>query len=166
MDWSADGRHIVFGVTTPTGLDLRVLPLSGDRTPFDVARTSFAEFDARFSPDSRWVAYQSNETGQSEIYVQPFPGPGRSASLRGGGTRPRWRRDAVELFYLASDRRLMACRSSERHQFRDRPAPRAVYVEVHLRLRGVPRWPAVPGHRGRVGGQPISVILNWKPPAN
>ena len=104
----------MYAVTTTTGLDLRVLPLSGERTPFDVARTSFAELNARFSPDSRWVAYESNETGQLEIYVQPFPGPGPKAQVSvGGGTLPRWRRDGGELFYLAPDRRLMAVSVSQ-----------------------------------------------------
>ena len=109
QDWSADGRYIVYAVTTTTGLDLRALPLSGERAPFDIARTSFAELNARFSPDSRWVAYESNETGRLEIYAQPFPGPGPKVQVSvGGGTLPRWRRDGGELFYLAPDRRLMA----------------------------------------------------------
>ncbi len=109
QDWSADGRYIVYMVTTTTGLDLRALPLSGERAPFDIARTSFAELGARVSPDSRWVAYESNETGRLEIYVQPFPGPGPKVQVSAsGGRMPRWRPDGGELFYVAPDRRLMA----------------------------------------------------------
>ena len=62
-----------------------LLPLSGERAPFDIARTSFAELGARVSPDSRWVAYESNETGRLEIYVQPFPGPGPKVQVSAGG---------------------------------------------------------------------------------
>jgi hypothetical protein len=129
QDWSPDGRYIVYMVTTTTGLDLRVLPRSGERAPFDVARTSFAELNARFSPDSRWVAYESNETGRMEIYVQPFPGPGPKMQVsEGGGRLPRWRRDGSELFYVAADRRLMTASVSRRGSRLETGTPRALFT--------------------------------------
>ena len=92
-----------------TRIDLWVLPLTGERKPFPVAETSFDEGQGRFSPDGRWVAYASNETGRSEIYVRAFPGPGdRRLVSKGGGSFPRWRQDGRELFYLTPDKRLMA----------------------------------------------------------
>ena len=111
----SDGRYIVYAVRHDGRSDLRALPLFGERTPFDVARTSFAESNGRFSPDGRWVAYQSNETGRAEVYVQPFPGPGPKSQVSvGGGTLPRWPRDGGELFYLAPDNRLMVVSVSRR----------------------------------------------------
>jgi hypothetical protein len=69
--------------------------------------TRFKERQAVFSPDGRWVAYVSNESGRSEVYVQPFQAPGEKRRVSSdGGTRPRWPRDA-ELFYLGADNRLM-----------------------------------------------------------
>jgi hypothetical protein len=92
-----------------TGYDLWVLPLFGDRKLFPLLTTTFDERFAQISPNGRWVAYQSNESGQDEIYVQAFPGPGEKSRIStNGGTQVRWRRDARELFYVAPDRRLMA----------------------------------------------------------
>ena len=166
LDWSGDGRHIVYGVETTTGLDLRALPLSGDRTGFDVARTSFAELNARFSPDSRWIAYQSTETGQNEIYLQPFPGAGPKLQVSvGGGRLPRWRRDGGELFYLAPDRRLMAVSVSQSGSGLSTEPPRALFT-----LSTATRYePSPDGQRFLVAAvvseaSPITVILNWKPP--
>jgi eukaryotic-like serine/threonine-protein kinase len=86
-DWSPDGRFILYTSQTPTaGRDLWALPLSGDKKPLAVTQTAFNEDSGRFSPDGRWVAYASNESGRYEIYVQPFPGPGGKlqVSTRGG----------------------------------------------------------------------------------
>ena len=166
QDWSADGRHIIYAVETPTGMDLRALPLSGEQTPFDVAGTSFVEINARFSPDSRWVAYQSTETGQSEIHVQPFPGPGPKLQVSvGGGRLPRWRRDGGELFYLTPDRRLMAVPVARSGARLETGTPRALFT-----LSSTSSYePSPDGQRFLVTAvvsqaSPITVILNWKPP--
>jgi Tol biopolymer transport system component len=111
QDWSRDGRFILYGVIADpkSGWDLWALPLTGDRKPFPVAQTSFDEFGGQFSPDGRWLAYASNESGRSEIYVRPFSGPGGKWQVStAGGAQPRWRRDGKELFYVAPDNRLMA----------------------------------------------------------
>jgi hypothetical protein len=109
-DWSLDGRFILFHSIDPElSHDLWALPLDGDKTPFPVVRTRFVEPYGQFSPDGRWVAYQSNESGRAEVYVQPFPGPGARIPISThGGAQMRWRRDGKELFYLALDGRLMA----------------------------------------------------------
>ena len=112
-DWSSDGRYLVFQrAGAKTGLDLWALPFDRDGkpgTPMIVAQTDAAEQHGQLSADGKWIAYQSNESGQAEIYVQPFPGPGpKSRVSANGGIQVRWRSDGRELFYLAADGRLMA----------------------------------------------------------
>ena len=86
-----------------------VLPITGDRKPFPLPQTQFGEADGRISPDGRWVAYRSNESGRNEIYVAPFPGPGGKWQIStAGGYFPRWRHDGSEIFYLTTDNRLVA----------------------------------------------------------
>ena len=81
--WSADARFIAY---TTRGSNVSVLPLFGDRKPFAFAATPFIEGSAVFSPDGRYIAYVSNENGQSDVYVQSFPGPGAKSQVsRDGG---------------------------------------------------------------------------------
>jgi Tol biopolymer transport system component len=117
VSWSPDGRYILYVINRPnTGNDIWILPLAGGRTaaggkPFPYLEGRFAENWAAFSPDGRWVAYSSTESpsGRPEVYVASFPSPGRRWKVSsGGGSQARWRRDGRELFYLGSDRTLMA----------------------------------------------------------
>ena len=81
----------------------------GDRKPFAVAQTKFDEVHGQFSPDGRWLAFSSNETGRYEVYVRPFPDAGGKWQISsGGGIYARWRHDGRELFYVAPDNRMMA----------------------------------------------------------
>ncbi|PYV53457.1 MAG: hypothetical protein DMG91_17030 [Acidobacteria bacterium] len=102
-DWSPDGRYLMFrsGVSgTGDGFDLWVLPLFGDRKPFPYITGPGDQLYAQFSPDGRWVAYASTETGRSEIYVAPFPKTGAKWQVsQNGGMLPRWRRDGAELYF-------------------------------------------------------------------
>jgi len=111
-DWSPDGRYLLYAARSRgTSLDLWVLPLAGDnRKPWLYLKTEFDEDSGQFSPDGRFVAYNSNESGKNEIYVQPFPAPsgGKWRVSNEGGTQPRWRRDGKEMFYVSKDAKLMA----------------------------------------------------------
>jgi Tol biopolymer transport system component len=115
-DWSSDGRFLLYASADPKAsndiwvarLQARSSDPRGDLTPFPFVNTAYDELSGQFSPDGRWVAYQSNESGRNEIYVQPFPGPGdRSRVSTAGGSWPRWRPDGRELFYVALDGKLM-----------------------------------------------------------
>ncbi len=105
MDVSADGRFLIFQESAPkTRLDLWILPLAGERKPTPLLVTPFEETQARFSPDGRWFAYVSDESGKREVYVQPFPTTGSKWQVSArGGTTPSWRRDGKEIFYVAPD---------------------------------------------------------------
>ena len=109
-DWSRDGRYLLYFTSEPRpDTDIWALPLDGTRMPIPVVRTSFNERDGEFSPDGKWIAYTSDESGRSEIYVQTFPdGARRRQVSRDGGAMARWRADGRELFYVALDGRLMA----------------------------------------------------------
>ena len=110
-DWSRDGRYVMYKAQNrDTGtFDLWAVPLEGERTPMAVSASGFDERDGQFSPDGRWVAFESDESGVSEIYVQPFPGPGRRERVStNGGTQVRWRADGRELYYIAPDETLIA----------------------------------------------------------
>jgi hypothetical protein len=109
-DWSRDGQFIIYRQAhEQTALDIELLPLSGDRQPRTFAATPFNESYGVISPDGRWLAYQSNDSGRYEIYVQSFPEPGRKTLVsKGDGMLPRWRRDGKELFYVSTDDQLMA----------------------------------------------------------
>ena len=114
LDWSADGRFILYREYNPqTNADLWVLPLEGERKPWPWRKTQFADFTGRFSPDGKWIAYQTNESGRNEIYVQAFE-PGAPASggkwqvSVNGGSLPYWRRDGRALYYQSADLTWMA----------------------------------------------------------
>ncbi len=105
MAWSSDNRFLVFWKNDlKTSADLWILPLEGDKKPRPFLQSTFLEGHGQISPDGKWLAYWSGESGQEEIYVRPFPsGPGRWQVSTNGGTFPRWRSDGKELFYLTTD---------------------------------------------------------------
>jgi eukaryotic-like serine/threonine-protein kinase len=113
LSWSYDGQFLLYATLQIGNGDLWVLPLSGDRKPIRYMQTLFNENGARFSPDGRWVAFGSNLSGRPAIYVAPFPETGKREVVSTGDTGAvrvgaRWRRDGQELFYISSDRQMMA----------------------------------------------------------
>ena len=141
-DWSPDARFILYAqLNAATSWDLFVLPLSGERKPEPFLQTNFVEIHGRFSPDGRWVAYVSNETGQFQVYVQSFPPSGGKWPVSiDGGSQPRWRDDGRELYYFTPERKLMAVEVNGQ----------AAKFEV-----GVPR----PLFEFRVGGAGIDLVF-------
>jgi Tol biopolymer transport system component len=109
-DWSPDGSALCLnrrGEKTQT--DIWILPLDGDKKPRVFVQTAYNESGGRFSPDGRWIAYVSDETGQEEVFIRPYPGPGTALKVSdAGGRAPAWRRDGRELFYVSADNRTMA----------------------------------------------------------
>ncbi|MGH9253592.1 MAG: protein kinase domain-containing protein [Vicinamibacterales bacterium] len=105
--WSADGRFLLYhsgAGGSQTSNDVWVLPLTEERKPRPLVQTPFSETRGYFSPDGRWVAYQSNESGTNEIYVMPFPAAGGKWQIStAGGEQLAWRRDGKELFFLAGN---------------------------------------------------------------
>ncbi|MEP7338054.1 MAG: hypothetical protein ABI977_09955, partial [Acidobacteriota bacterium] len=114
LDWSANGKFRLYWESPPqTNQDLWILPMEGERKPWLWLNTPFNESEGRFAPDGKWIAYQSNESGRNEVYVQAFT-PGAPASggkvqlSTNGGSAPQWRRDGRELYYRSVDGKLMA----------------------------------------------------------
>jgi Tol biopolymer transport system component len=107
--WSPDGQFIIHRYMAGGFFNSGLLPLAADRKPRIYQRVSFSQVLRDVSPDGRWVAYQSNESGRFEVFVQTFPMPGGKWQVsNGGGVAPRWREDGKELFYYAADSQLMA----------------------------------------------------------
>jgi Tol biopolymer transport system component len=99
MSWSPDGKLLVYTQTGQAN-DVWAVPVTGDKKPIPLLQSQFNEVFPQVSPDGKWLAYQSNDTGQAEIYVKPFPdGPGKWQVSTDGGTWPRWRRDGKELYF-------------------------------------------------------------------
>jgi Tol biopolymer transport system component len=118
-DWSRDGEFLIFEQTDPVnGNDLWLLPMRG-KQPFPIVASKYDERHGVLSPNGRSLAYTSNETGNTEVYITEFlsdpSAGGRPAVLSGkrgvsvgGGDQPRWRADGTELFYLNADRKIVA----------------------------------------------------------
>ncbi len=99
-----DGRTVVFRVDTPNRLrDILSVPVSGEKTVTNVLATDADEMSPRISPDGRWMAYVTSESGQDEVYVRPFPGAGgRTLVSMGGGREPLWSRDGRKIYYSSA----------------------------------------------------------------
>jgi len=113
QDWSADGKYVIFvrrNVPSAASADLWFLPMSGERKALPYLRSNYRKIQAQLSPNGRWLAFSTNESGDSQVVVQTFPDPneGKWQITSKGGSQPRWRRDSRELFYLAPDEKLMA----------------------------------------------------------
>jgi hypothetical protein len=178
-DWSPDGRFVLYhAVTRPTGnnQDIWAVPIAENGKPFPVVESETAdEINGQFSPDGQWVAYQSDETGRYEVYVQPFRDPGGKRRVsNGGGVQVRWRHDGRELFYIAPGNRFMAASmtlDSDRHAV-DIGATTTLFVAD---LPGDPgnivmrHYEVSPDNQRFLVNTrkevtvPITVILNWKP---
>ena len=148
------------------------LPQFGDRTPIPLVQSAFQEASPRFSPDGRWFAYTSDDSGRTEVYVQPFPQTGAKARVSAsGGFEPRWRRDGKELFYLAPDGTLTAVPVNTTSTF-EHGAAQPLF-KTRVPYLGTSLWRSsyeVVGDGRRflvntlvedAGPAPITVVLDW-----
>lgn len=160
-DWSRDGRFLVFTQRDQEGKEtVSMLPMEGDRKPTPLLQGANG---ARLSPDGRWLAYVSQETGRKEVYIQSFPpGNGKWMISNQGGARPEWRHDGKELYYLQS-RQLMATEirggptleTSAPQPLMEMPDSEGYAVSPD----GQRFLVSMPLHEGPP--EPIHVILNW-----
>ena len=169
-DWSPDGRHILFTSrgSSNTAWDISAVPVDGDRKPFTVVRTPFSEMWATFSPDGKYIAYQSNESGRAEIYVHEFPEARNKWQVStGGGMEPHWRGDGRELFYRSGPRIIGVPVQSGATLTVGTPVvlfqTRFSTITVRGRYRPAPDGQRfiVLGPLGREAEQPPVVVLNW-----
>jgi Tol biopolymer transport system component len=180
-DWSADGTTVLVQRRDVNGsADIWALPIAGGQ-PFPVVQTpEFDERDAQFSPDGKWIAYASTESGRWEIYVQAFPTPRARVQVSiNGGSQPRWRPDGQELFFVALDGRLMAARIALTDAGSDPQVtvPAALFT-THIggAIQGTSRQQYFVSRDGSrfllntiidsAPPAPITLILNWNPVRN
>jgi Tol biopolymer transport system component len=173
MDWSPDGGYWMYEETSPeTHDDLWYAPTSGDRKPVAYLTTRFNERDGQFSPDTKWVAYSSDESGgRFEIYVRTFPeGAGPRQVSNGGGTLPRWRRDGKELFYRATDGRLMVVSVGPGAQGLEFTTPKPLFsIAPPAGVFAYPYDVSPDGQTilalapaGEAGASSLTVLVNWQ----
>jgi eukaryotic-like serine/threonine-protein kinase len=165
-DWHRDGNVIAFEQTdAATAQDVWILSLSGDRTSSAFIKTRFNETSPRFSPDGRWIAYVSDEAGQPDVYVRPYPGPGEAQRISSGGAQsPRWRRDGTELFYVAGQR-VVAVPVRTTPTF-DAGAPKDLFDRKPARI--IDYDVAADGQSFLINSEvtgpetkPINIVVNW-----
>jgi WD40 repeat protein len=168
-DWSRDGKTILgtsFDVTLKRQYDLFTLPTTGEKSPRSLLETPFAEREGRFSPDGRWIAYLSDESGADGVYVMPFPGPGGKyqISADAAATRPYWSGDGHAVYYERRDGSLMMAEVTPKGGALEVGTPRSLF-----RLPEKVFWlPDPAGPRiliGRLPEQdratPITIVSHW-----
>jgi eukaryotic-like serine/threonine-protein kinase len=175
-DWSPDGRFLIFlrrGVKTRH--DTWALPMTGERREYLLLNSSFDEHHPQFSPDGRWLAYASDETGNYEIYVQSFSADGKLGADKkrvssAGGILPVWRRDGGELFFVAADGQMMSSSVKTGGTEFEFAAPKPLFKTRMLSgVINFHEYDVSPdGQRFLIGtlvgdtkAQPPTVILNW-----
>jgi Tol biopolymer transport system component len=181
LDWSPDGALILYATLgSETASDLWAVALAGDRKPFPVVQTRVDDVQGQFSPDGKWLAYGSNESGRYEVYVQAFPKAGAKLQVStAGGLQPRWRRDGRELYYIDTNNRMMAVQilpSTDTRTvdvgpplalFTTRPVTGANIFETGPLAKS--KYDVAPDGRflmiapvDDAASPPINVILNWE----
>ncbi|MBC8646332.1 MAG: serine/threonine-protein kinase, partial [Thermoanaerobaculia bacterium] len=170
LDWSPDGRVLLFQVDDPrtkNQMDLWTYSAAdGKATPF--LQSAFNEILGRFSPDGRWIAYVSNESGKEEVYVVPFPGPGGKWQIStAGGRAPLWTRGGREIIYQAPGDEIMAVEVRAAPTFQA-GIPKALF-KTHLRPPPGGQFDVTPdGERFLVNlrpaeeiSDPVTLVQNW-----
>jgi eukaryotic-like serine/threonine-protein kinase len=173
---SSDGRYIAYMRRDPksnTGWDIWALPMfpdkSGEQKPFPVVSTNFVDVTPSFSPDGKWLAYANNESGRYEAYIQPFPsGAGRWQVSTAGGSRPNWRKDGKELFFLSIDQQVMAVDVNLNGASLQLGTPHALFKATTVASSSGPYTASADGKRFVMNivlpqsiTEPLTLITNW-----
>ncbi len=172
-DISPDGKFLIYGdFGAKTGRDIWVLPVTGEKTPIPVAVTEFNEVVGQFSPDGRWIAYSSNETGRQEVYIRSFPSSaGRWQISTHGGIHPQWDEGGQQLYYIDPNNQLMIVGVKSLGSSVQAGTPSILFKTRNSYGGG-------PGHRYDVSGdgqriilvdeqegefrsEPLNLIVNW-----
>jgi Tol biopolymer transport system component len=168
LDWSPDGKWILYHQQErDTGFDLWLLPLDGDRKPIPYLQTPANEALGAFSPSGRWIAYQSDESGQNQIYIQTMPsGNAKYQISTAGGTYPHWRRDSKELFYVSTEGKLIAVPMTLGAPV-PASSPRELFAGVEngeyaVSAEGRRFLVNVPAAAEKAAPPPLTVVLNWQ----
>jgi Tol biopolymer transport system component len=170
LSFSPKGDLVAFHRRAPeSGMDLWMRPLQGTQTEQPFLRTRFTEVGPEFSPDGRWISYVSDESGQYEVYVRPYPGPGGKWQLSTqGGEEGSWSRDGKELFYRNGNKWMVVAVSLE-PEFRA-GTPRQLFEGPYVNVGGL-SYDVAPDGRRFLVLQPagpdaapvthLNVVLNW-----
>jgi Tol biopolymer transport system component len=169
-DWSPDGRSLSINDVPAQGKrnnQLWIIETAGEKKARPFATEANFQGDSRFSPDGKWLAYDSDESGRFEVYVRPFPGPGgRWQISTAGGGQPRWRRDGKELTFLTPENKLMAVPINTTSGFH--AGPPALLFAIHPSLNGA-AYDATGDHQrflvntvpDEQGSPPLSLLVHW-----
>jgi hypothetical protein len=172
-DWSADGKYLIYDEHTATARqDLWIVPMEGAHTPIPFLATPADETSAAFSQDGKWIAYSSDESGRPDVYVRGFAPDRNPAAAVGqwtisvnGGDKPRWSRDGKELFYIATDGKMMAVPIKGGPTFE----PGVPIPLFNTRVTGFMPFDVAPDGRFLINTMPadatsrssIAVVVNW-----
>jgi Tol biopolymer transport system component len=165
--WAPDGKSIAVGCIANEADDgIYILDVNGTSEPQLFLSTPFAEWGPRFSPDGRWLAYISDSSGQYEVYVRPYPGPGSQWQIStGGGEEPVWSRDGRELFYRNGSK-WMSVAVMTTTEF-SASTPKMVFEGPYVNVPGISYDVARDGRFVALAGSPevpmrhVNVVLNW-----
>jgi len=168
---SPDGRYLIYErrvPTTETGYHLWALPLFGDGKSFPIVQDAFDESAPAISPDGKWLAYQSNESGRREVYITAFPGGGAKWQVSSdGGIAAKWRRDGKELFFLDPADNLVAVDVTSGNAVR-LGAPHTLFQAVGIQRDFGPYDVSGDGKKFLInsgnlkeGTEPLTLVLNW-----
>jgi Tol biopolymer transport system component len=175
LDWSKDGKYLLYREQDPmTGRDLMALPLDGDRKPIVVVKTQFQESTGAISPDGRWVAYASNDSGMNRLYVQAFPGiagapAGHWQVSTGSAYDVKWPRDG-EIYYQSQDGKVMAVAVQTGPQGVRADTPRELF-SVDFQSGGLHEFDVTPdgqrfllivNPRTDASAERLTIVSNWK----
>ena len=173
LSMSSDGRYIAYwrkDIAKDAGSHIWVLPLFGGGKPFPIEQDTWAEKDAQISPDGKWMAYVSNESGRSQVYITPFPAGGAKWEVsKDGGISPKWRGDGKELFYLDNSDSIIALDLTVSGSAINLGVPHVLFQAIGIQRDYGPFDVTADGKKflinsGNVaqGGEPLTLVQNWQ----